>query len=80
MKQQVSLVPHQHQLSQDNQRKELSMTLVLVCIVVMFILCQSVKIIPDVYEAVVCDHTAEVRVQHAPIPGVLEKIGQLGIA
>ena len=30
------------------------MALVLICIVVLFILCQSVKIVPDVYEALVC--------------------------
>ena len=38
-----------------------------VCIVVMFILCQSVKIIPDIFEAVTCDHrqnTQEVRIIH----------------
>ncbi len=32
------------------------MSIVLVCIVVMFILCQSIKIIPDVFEAITCDH------------------------
>ena len=40
--------------SLEAQRKELNMALVLICIVVLFILCQSVKIVPDVYEALVC--------------------------
>ena len=40
--------------SVEAQRKELNMALVLICIVVLFILCQSVKIVPDVYEALVC--------------------------
>ncbi len=39
------------------QRRELNMAIVLVCIVVMFILCQSVKIIPDIYEALFCNHS-----------------------
>lgn len=38
------------------QKKERSMAVVLICIVVMFIVCQSVKIIPDMYEAAVCEH------------------------
>ena len=33
------------------------MALVLICIVVLFILCQSVKIIPDIYEALTCNHS-----------------------
>ena len=57
MKLQKSMVTMQARQSAENQRKELNMTLVLACIVVMFIFCQSVKIIPDIYEAVVCDHT-----------------------
>ena len=33
---------------------------VLICIVIMFITCQSLKIIPDVYEAVFCNHDENV--------------------
>jgi hypothetical protein len=40
----------------DTQRKELNMALVLICIVILFIFCQSVKIVPDIYEAVTCNH------------------------
>ena len=36
------------------------LTVVLICIVIMFITCQSLKIIPDVYEAVFCNHDENV--------------------
>ncbi|TRY71858.1 hypothetical protein TCAL_03401 [Tigriopus californicus] len=45
------------QPSLESQKKEFNMALVLVCIVFMFIACQSIKIIPDVYEAMVCDYS-----------------------
>ena len=50
---------HNHRPGQslETQRKEQNMALVLVCIVVMFIVCQSVKIVPDIYEALACDHS-----------------------
>ena len=60
MKLQQSMATLQARQATENQRKELNMTIVLVCIVVMFIFCQSIKIIPDIYEAVKCDHS-EVR-------------------
>ena len=44
-----------------NQKKERSMAIVLIAIVVMFIVCQSVKIIPDMYEAVMCDWSVKPR-------------------
>ena len=47
--------------SVDMQKKEFNMALVLVCIVVMFIFCQSIKIIPDFYEALACDYSKQVR-------------------
>ena len=37
---------------QSQQSKERNMAVVLICIVIMFISCQSLKIIPDVYEAI----------------------------
>ena len=36
------------------QKKERNMAVVLVCLVILFIICQSLKIAPDVYEAVIC--------------------------
>lgn len=38
----------------NQQKKERNMATVLVCIVVLFLICQSLKIIPDIYEAIVC--------------------------
>lgn len=43
----------------ETQKKELNMVAVLVCIVVLFIFCQSFKIVPDIYEAVTC-HTFKI--------------------
>eukprot|EP00094_Tigriopus_californicus_P003536 TCALIF_03401-PA protein Name:"Similar to FR FMRFamide receptor (Drosophila melanogaster)" AED:0.29 eAED:0.29 QI:0/0.33/0/0.5/1/1/4/0/218 len=51
------------QPSLESQKKEFNMALVLVCIVFMFIACQSIKIIPDVYEAMVCDYSKTVRIR-----------------
>jgi len=45
---------------QSQQSKERNMAVVLICIVIMFITCQSLKIIPDVYEAVFCNHDENV--------------------
>ena len=50
--------------SLEMQKKEFNMALVLVCIVVMFIFCQSIKIIPDFYEALACDYSKRVRVRN----------------
>ncbi len=56
MKVQKSMVPLQARQSAENARKERDMTMVLIIIVFMFIACQSVKIIPDFYEAMWCQH------------------------
>ena len=42
--------------TKENHRRETNMAIVLVCIVVMFIVCQSVKIVPDLWEALMCTH------------------------
>ena len=44
-------------VTEEAQRRELNMAVMLVCIVIMFILCQSVKIVPDIYEALLCNHS-----------------------
>lgn len=42
------------QQTRENNKRETNMALVLVCIVIMFIVCQSIKIVPDLWEALVC--------------------------
>ena len=54
MKVQMQLT--QRTQTQEEQRRELNMAIVLIWIVVLFIACQSVKIIPDIYEALHCYH------------------------
>ena len=44
----------QREIQLSHQKKEKNMAKVLVCIVILFLICQSLKIIPDIYEAVVC--------------------------
>ena len=51
-KHQNNIVPSNDELD----RKELRKASVLIWISVVFIVCQSVKIIPDFYEAFYCDH------------------------
>ena len=66
--------------SLEAQRKELNMALVLICIVVLFILCQSVKIVPDVYEALVCRRQQVVRCSHglpSPYVPIILKLPQV---
>ena len=43
-----------HQQSNEDLKREVNMASVLVWVVVLFITCQSIKIIPDVYEAFHC--------------------------
>lgn len=47
-------IPSSPATNQSNQKKERNMATVLVCIVILFLICQSLKIIPDIYEAIVC--------------------------
>ena len=48
---QINGTSPQNNNQQSHQTKERNMAIVLICIVVMFITCQSLKIIPDLYEA-----------------------------
>ena len=41
---------------QKKKRKEIDMAITLIAISIMFVLCQSVKLVADVYELMVCDH------------------------
>ena len=40
--------------SYEERKKELNMAVVLLWVVILFITCQSIKIIPDIYEALYC--------------------------
>ena len=46
--------------SYEERKRELNMAVVLLCVVILFITCQTIKIIPDIYEALYCS-TEEVR-------------------
>ena len=50
---QKQLKEHQKE-SYEAQKRESSMAVVLLWVVILFITCQSVKIIPDIYEALYC--------------------------
>ena len=40
--------------SYEERKRELNMAVVLLCVVILFITCQTIKIIPDIYEALYC--------------------------
>ena len=40
----------------EDTKRELNMAVVLIWLVINFISCQSIKIIPDIYEALYCSH------------------------
>ena len=42
--------------SHNKYKTERDMAITLVAISLMFVLCQSVKLVPDIYELIVCDH------------------------
>ena len=42
--------------SYEDRKRELNMAFTLLWVVILFISCQSIKIIPDIYEALYCSH------------------------
>ena len=55
-----------NEATRGQQKKDKNMAVVLICIVVMFILCQSLKIIPDIFEAFFCDHSDDISTCQSP--------------
>ena len=55
-----------NEATRGQQKKDKNMAVVLICIVVMFILCQSLKIIPDIFEAFFCDHSNDISTCQSP--------------
>ena len=60
--------------------KEGNMTIVLICIVIMFIACQSLKIIPDIYEAIICQHSENTACDSTTTIEVLISVSHLLLA
>ena len=55
-----------NEATRGQQKKDKNMAVVLICIVVMFILCQSLKIIPDIFEAFFCNHDDDTSACQSP--------------
>ena len=53
---QLSTVKFEENKDQKKKQSEIDMAITLVAISLMFILCQSVKLIPEIYEQIVCGH------------------------
>ena len=53
---QLSTVKFEENKDQKKKQSEIDMTITLVAISLMFIMCQSVKLIADIYEQIVCGH------------------------
>ena len=62
----VEMSAEVNEATHGQQKKDKNMAIVLICIVVMFILCQSLKIIPDIFEAFFCDHSNDTSACQSP--------------
>ena len=62
----VEMSAEVNEATRGQQKKDKNMAVVLICIVVMFILCQSLKIIPDIFEAFFCDHANDTSACQSP--------------
>jgi len=66
----------------ENTKKETNMALVLVCIVIVFIVCQSIKIVPDLWEALISDqqqYSIEVFISVSVVSMAINSASNFGI-